>query len=424
MAPHVLSVLILACIIICFVTRVAPLGVTAVLGAVAMAVAGIIPFHSALAPFGSDTVMLILGMIVVGNALNETGFTGFIGRQLTRIPGLGGDERIFLIATMALVALLSGFMSNTATVAVFLPLIASIAKTSNGAITKKNTYMAVGVSSIIGGNLTLAGSTPQIVAQGILSQTSGCQPMKFFDLAKGTFPLLVLMLIYFATVGYRMEKKIFNFDEVKMEAADEGSAGSAQKGKIIICGVILLWCIVGFVFNFFTLGTVAVIAACVCVITGCVSISRAAVAMDWTSILVLGGSMGFSKGLDQSGALRMVADSLLNLFGPAATAFAIFALFLVLAAVMGNIMSHTATTAVLVPIAIAVAQRLDSNPTLFTIGVVIGCNLAFATPVSTPPLTMTLCGGYRFNDYIIVGGVLNLLGVVVALFTLPLLYGI
>jgi di/tricarboxylate transporter len=146
--------------------------------------------------------------------------------------------------------------------------------------------------------------------------------------------------------------------------------------------------------------------------------------MDWTSILVLGGSMGFSKGLHQSGALVRIADALVSLMGSAYGPVAVFGGFLILAAVMGNVMSHTATTAVLTPIAIAMAQRMGANPTLFVVGVVIGCNLAFATPVSTPPLTMTLCGGYRFNDYVIVGGVLNVLCVAVALVTLPALYGV
>lgn len=425
MPASILSLLILACIIFCFATRILPLGVTAVLGSLAMAVAGITTFGEALAPFGSDTVVLILGMIVVGNALTETGLTDIIGAKLMRIPGVGKNEKLFLLVVLTVVALLSGFMSNTATVAIFLPLIAGIAKTSGGAISKKNTYMAVGISSVVGGNLTLAGSTPQIVAQGILSQTEGCTPMGFFDLAKGSIPLILIMLIYYGTIGYSLQKKTFNFEE-KCEAPGTSTSEKAavRKDKAVICGVIFLWCVVGFICNIFTLGTVAVIAACACVATKCISIERAAATMDWTSILVLGGSMGFSKGLDQSGALQLVADKIIGLIGENSTVVIIFAVFLVLAAVMGNVMSHTATTAILVPIAIAVAKGMGSNPTLFAITVVIGCNLAFATPVSTPPLTMTLCGGYRFSNYVVVGGILNILCVLVALFTLPILYGI
>jgi di/tricarboxylate transporter len=55
---------------------------------------------------------------------------------------------------------------------------------------------------------------------------------------------------------------------------------------------------------------------------------------------------------------------------------------------------------------------------------IIGSNLAFATPVSTPPITMTLVAGYRFMDYMKVGGLFNLLTVIFASFTIPFIYGI
>ena len=425
MSQSILSLLILAAIVLCFATRILPLGITAVLGSLCMAIAGITTFSEALAPFGSDTVMLILGMIVVGNALTETGVTDIIGETLMRIPGVGSNEKWFLLIILTVVAVLSGFISNTATVAIFLPLVAGISKTSHGVITKKNTYMAIGISSVVGGNLTLAGSTPQVVAQGILSQTEGCTPMGFFDLTKGSIPIIITMLVYYATLGYTLQKRVFRFDELEYKSpASEQNKPVLHRGKAVVCGIIFAWCIVGFVCNLFTLGTVAIIAACACVATRCISFERAAATMDWTSILVLGGSMGFSEGLDKSGALQLIADGIINFLGENTTAFVVFAAFLVLAAVMGNVMSHTATTAILVPIAITVAKGLGSNPTLFAIAVVIGCNLAFATPVSTPPLTVTLCGGYRFTDYVSIGGILNLLCLIVALLTLPILYGI
>lgn len=422
MDQSVLSLIILCVIIILFATRLIPLGITAVLGATAMAVTGIISYNEAYAAFGSDTVMLIFGMIVVGNAFGETGFTDVLGKGLVKIPAICKNERLFLIIIMTVVAVISGFMSNTATVAIFLPLIASVAKSSGGAITKKNTYMAVGIASIIGGNLTLAGSTPQIVAQGILTQTDGCRPLTFFELSKGAIPLILTMIIFFITVGYRLQKQVFNFEDVETSSTVENK--HVKKSKVIICGLIFLWCIIGFVFNIFSIGTVAIIGACACVVTGCISFERAFSTMDWTSILVLGGSMGFSKGLEKSGALQMLSRTMIDMLGNAASPLIVFAMFLILAAIMGNIMSHTATTAVLVPVAITVAMELGSSPVLFAVAVIFGCNLAFATPVSTPPLTMTLCGGYRFSDYVIVGGALNIICVIVALITLPLLYGI
>lgn len=423
MPQSILSLLILGVIVFFFVTQWLPLGITAVLGASAMAVFGIISFQDAYAAFGSDTVLLIFGMIVVGSTLTETGLTSLIGKKLMRIPGIGKNERLFLIVMMVAVTLISSFLSNTATVAIFLPLIAGIAKTSGGVISKKNTYMAVGIVAVVAGNLTLASSTPQIIAQGILTQTEGCEPMGFFTLAAGTIPLIIAALLYFSTFGYRLQKKVFQFDEVADENPVDQEVVPDPK-KMVICACIFAWCVIGFVFGIFTLGAVAVIAACACVATGCITIKRAASTMDWTAILVLGGCVGFSQGLDQSGALRLVSNTLIDLLGSAATPYMIFCMFVLLASVLSVFMSNTATAAILVPIAITVAQGLGSNPTLFVVGVVIASGLDFVSPVGTPPITMTLSGGYRFNDYIIVGGLFNLLCLVISVIALPLIYGL
>ncbi|MCL1982395.1 MAG: SLC13 family permease [Clostridiales bacterium] len=426
MTQSILSLIILAAIIICFITRVMPLGVTAVAGAAAMAATGIISFADVFSSFMSDTVMLVAGMIVVGSALTETGVADHVGKKLMNIPGVRKSERLFLLILLIVVAVLSGFMSNTATVAIFLPLIDSAVRGSGGRITRKNTYMAVGVSSVVGGNLTLIGSTPQIIAQGILSSTEGCTIMTFFELGKGALPLIAVMLIYYFTVGYSLQKKVLGPDEL---AALPGEVLAVNKKptsvlKMAMCVIVFLLGVAALMVSLLPAGQVAAGAACICILTRCISLKKAVRSMDWTSIMVLGGSMGFSKGLDKSGALQMISDHLLGFFGETATPILIMGTFLVLAAIMGNVMSHTATTSVLVPIVIAVAKGLGSNPTLFAIAVVIGCNLAFTTPISTPPLTMTLKGGYRFNDYVMLGGPLNVICIVVAIITLPLIYSI
>jgi len=426
MTPSILSLLILAAIIICFITRIMPLGITAAVGAVAMAVTGIITFTDVFSSFISDTVMLVAGMIVVGSALTETGVADHVGKKLMNFPGVKNNERFFLLLIIPIVAVFSGFMSNTATVAIFLPLIDCAVRSTGGRITRKNTYMAVGISSVVGGNLTLIGSTPQIIAQGILSSTEGCTAMTFFELGKGALPLIAVMLIYYFTFGYSLQRKVLGTNELAV-VRDEGPAiekKQTSRLKMIICVTVFLAGVIALMIGFLPPGQLAAGAACICILTGCISIKKALKTMDWTSIMVLGGAMGFSKGLDRSGALQMISDHLLGFFGESATPILIMSAFLVLAAIMGNVMSHTATTSVLVPIVIAIAKGLGSNPTLFAIAVVIGCNLAFATPISTPPLTMTLKGGYRFNDYVKLGGPLNVLCLIVAIVTLPLIYNI
>lgn len=421
-----IALIILVLIIISFAAQVIPLPVTALLGGLTMMMAGIIEPSDVVSGFGSDTVMMVAGVIIIGNAVFETGLAQKIGNLIVRFKPASRNERVFLLIVLTLVTLLSAFISNTATVAIFLPLIASVANVSNGRITKKNTYMAVGIASVVGGNLTLAGSTPQLIAQGILSATDGMRTMTFFELLKGSIPVVILMLIYFSTIGYKLQQRVFSFPE-RADTSDAANETSAQKsgwkGTLVL--VILVLVVIGFCAGIYSMGTVALLGACACIITGCISLPRAFETMDWNTLVVLGGAMGFSTGLSKSGAVTLIAEHLVSVFGRAdESGFLICAMLILVAAVLGNLMSHTATVSILVPIGLSIASVIGIDPITVTVGIVIGCNLAFATPVGTPPITMTLVGGYRFSDYVKVGGLFNVVSLIFAMVTIPLLYGL
>lgn len=426
MSQSTLAILILVCIFISYVTQIIPLGVTSILGALAMAIFGIISFPTALAGFGSDSVMMIAGMMVVGSALAETGITDIIGRSVLRSKRIRENERLFLAAILVVILFISAFISNTATVAIFLPLVAGAARTSGGRITRKNTYMAVGITAVVGGNSTLIGSTPQMIAQGILSQTEGCREMAFFEMAKGALPLMLFALIFFSTFGYDLQKKVFTFPEADEELSptDEKHPSGGRSKKFIVV-IIFLGCVAGFVSNLFTPGAVALLGACACIATGCISAKSALSKMDWRSITVLGGALGFAAGLDQSGAVEFLVEKAMGLIsGYQIGAFGFFALICVIASLLSVSVSNSATAAILVPVAIAVARTLQANPITFVIGVAICCNLDFITPIGTPPITMTLKGGYRFQDYLKVGGVFTAVSLVIVIVLLPVLYGL
>ena len=107
-------------------------------------------------------------------------------------------------------------MSNTAIVASTLPVVDSVAESSGRRSLRRGLAMPVGAAAILGGNLTLVGSTPQLVAQGIL-EGAGEQGLGFFTLLKGGLPLFVIGIAYYATVGRRLLR-------------DESDASGRQEG--------------------------------------------------------------------------------------------------------------------------------------------------------------------------------------------------
>lgn len=422
MIKPILASVIFVVILISFVMQRRPAGLTAVVGSLLMMIFGIIEPSDVVAPFGSDTVIMVASVLILGSAVFETGAAEIIGSAIVR--RMGRNEKLLIMVLVLTVSILSSFLSNSAVVAIFLPLLASLARSSGGAITKKNTYMAVGIASVVGGNCTLAGSTPQLTAQAILQTTDSVRELTFWELGKVGFPLVIVLALYYLFIGIRLQKKVFDFPEVE-DPAPSGDGGQVRsKAKCITVCLIMLGCVAGFTAGVFSFGTVGAIAAALCILTGCISFDRAFKSLDWNTICVLGGAMGISTALNKSGVVQAVADMIISAFGSGANPVTICLVLLVTSAVLGNIMSHTATAAVLTPLAISLGTGLGVDPIPYVVTVVIGCNLAFATPVATPPLTMTMVGGYRFTDYTKVGGLYNLLSLIAAALLIPLAYGL
>lgn len=423
MPQLVIALIITVLVIISFSVQVIPLPLTAMLGALAMVVFGIIEPADAISAFGSDTVMMVAGVIIIGNAIFETGLAEKLGASILNLPIIGGKEKRLLLIVMIIITVLSAFVSNTAAVAMFLPLVASIAQSSNGKIKKKNCYMAMGIASVVGGFCTQSGSTPQMVAQEILLETDGLRGLTFFELTKIGVLIAIVMFIYFLTVGYRLQERCFNFPEVPNTSTTQQTV-SQSTWKQVVSGLILVGCVIGFISGVLSFGIISLLSACACILTGCISQKRVFETMDWSTIIVLGGSIGFANGMEESGAVNLIGDALVNSFGQnGGNVLLVFGMIILLTALLSNVMSNTATVAVLAPLGIDVALKMGADPITFVIGIIIASNLAFATPIGTPPMTMVLIGGYRFSDYVKVGGLFNVIAVVVTIFAVPLLYG-
>lgn len=423
MPQLVIALIITVLVIISFSVQVIPLPLTAMLGALAMVVFGIIEPADAISAFGSDTVMMVAGVIIIGNAIFETGLAEKLGASILNLPIIGGKEKRLLLIVMIIITMLSAFVSNTAAVAMFLPLVASIAQSSNGKIKKKNCYMAMGIASVVGGFCTQSGSTPQMVAQEILLETDGLRGLTFFELTKIGVLIAIVMFIYFLTVGYRLQERCFNFPEVPNTSTTQQTV-SQSTWKQVVSGLILVGCVIGFISGVLSFGIISLLSACACILTGCISQKRVFETMDWSTIIVLGGSIGFANGMEESGAVNLIGDALVNSFGQnGGNVLLVFGMIILLTALLSNVMSNTATVAVLAPLGIDVALKMGADPITFVIGIIIASNLAFATPIGTPPMTMVLIGGYRFSDYVKVGGLFNVIAVIVTIFAVPLLYG-
>lgn len=254
-----------------------------------------------------------------------------------------------------------------------IPLLASIVVESGGKVQNKNVLMAVGMGASAGGFCTMAGCTPQLVTQDFLI-TQGLEPMAFFDLTKVGVPMCFLMLVYFATIGYVLEKKILNFPDVIPGQSDcNVQMEDAPKWKQYLTGIVVLLCIGGFISDIWDLTVVSLIGVCVLTLTGRIDLRKSLREVDWNTLIIIAMSQSFAKGLESPGASKLIVEQMLHIFGGEQTSpCLVLSILMIVTIVLTNFMSNVAAISMILPIGVQSAIALGARPESFAIALTIG----------------------------------------------------
>lgn len=167
-----------------------------------LALTGLLPAKDVFAGFGSDTVLMILGLLVMTSALVKTGFVDLVGRGILRHAGTRMDPLLLVI--MMSVALLSAFISNTAAAAFFLPVVLGVAAKSK--VSPSSLLMPVAFASILSSSVTLISTSTNLVISGLMTD-AGLAPMGMFELAPVGIPIAIAGLVYMFFIGRRLIPK-------------------------------------------------------------------------------------------------------------------------------------------------------------------------------------------------------------------------
>jgi di/tricarboxylate transporter len=168
--------------------------------------------------------------------------------------------------------------------------------------------------------------------------------------------------------------------------------------------------------------TAVLVAALAMVITGCVSMEEAYKSLNGPSLILIACMLPLALAMEKTGAALLVVQQLVSSFGgsgPMALGAALF----IFTSVFSQFISNTATTVLVAPIALSVAQSMNLNPEPFMMMVALAASTAFATPIASPVNTLILIPGkYSFKDFIKVGVPLQLLAMAIALLLTPLFF--
>jgi di/tricarboxylate transporter len=181
-----LTLAILAAAIVLFVTEWLRVDVVALGVVVTLMVTGLLSTADALAGFSNPVVLIVASLFIVGGAVLQTGLASVIGQRILRIAG--NSETRLVLVIMLTSGLLSGFMSDTGTVAVLLPAIVSLARTAN--LSPSKLLIPLSYGALLGGAMTLIGTPANIIVSDLLRE-NGENPFHFFSYT----PVGVMMLL-------------------------------------------------------------------------------------------------------------------------------------------------------------------------------------------------------------------------------------
>lgn len=298
-------------------------------------------------------------------------------------------ERGLIVAIMVIVGMMSGFLSNTGTAAVLIPVVIGIAAKSG--YKRSRLLMSLVFAAAMGGNLSLIGG-----------------------------------FLFYATVGFKI---LSNHDTVDTDNSifDESKDFSqVPKWKKVLSLVILIVTMIGMIFEE-ELGIKLCITGCVgavlLLLTGVISEKDALKSIDLKTIFLFGGTLSLAKALETTGAGKLIADRVIGALGespsPVVFTFAVF----ILCCIMTNFMSNTATTAMMAPICVSIAQGMGADPRAVLMACVIGGSCAYATPIGMPANTMVVgAGNYKFMNYVKAGMPLIVIATVISMILLPIAF--
>ena len=417
MSHTTITLLFLVFTIISFILEKIPLGLTASICAIGLTLTGVVDATTTFSQYVNSNVILCVGMFVVGQALFETGMANKIGGLVTRFAK---TEKTLIVATMVIVGVMSGFLSNTGTAAVLIPVVCGIADESG--YSRSRLLMPLVFAAALGGNLSIIGAPGNLMGVNSLQEMG--MSTSFFMYAPVGIPMLVIGILYFVCLGYKL---LPDGKTTAVAAAEEQQDFSeVPKWKQTVSLVVLILVILAMIFEE-QIGISIQISACIgaifLVLTGVISEKEALASIDLKVVLLFGGSLTLAKALDTTGAGELIADKIVGLLGADPNPIILLLVIFIVTCVLTNFMSNTATTALMIPIAVSLANNLGADPRSVVIATVIAGSCAYATPIGMPANTMVVgLGGYKFKDYVKSGLPLILVSFVICMILLPILF--
>ena len=405
-----------------------PIPATSLIPFAAFPLAGVLPNKAIANAYGHWLILLLLGGFILSVAMEKSGVHRRIAIHMIRMVG-GTDPRRLILGVMLATALLSGWISNTATTLMMLPVALALAEKLPGANSGRALLLGLAYSASIGGIATPIGTPPNIVLMGIYQEATGLD-IGFLDWMLLGFPIASVLLILAWLYLTRPLSSAPKSDTSSLEALPTlGAMSTHEKRVLLVFGVTALaWMTRAQPFGGWsglvglrTVGddTVALAAAVILFLvpSGQPDGSKlldweSAVKIPWGLLILFGGGIAIAKAFGASGLSEAIGQSLTGLSAwPLVISIGLICLSVTF---LTEMTSNTATTTLLMPILAAAAISAQIEPLTLMLPAALSASCAFMLPVATAPNAIVFgTGKISTQEMARTGFGLNLLGALI-----------
>lgn len=421
MTPLQITLIILACTIIAFLSGKLPIGLISVGIMLSLVLTGVMTPAKAFAGFTNTNVIMFVAMFVIGAALTKTSILDKAQKLVVKYK----DNSKMLILISAIVAgFLACLTSATAAAAIMLPLLVGIANEINVSRSKL-LYPAMAVANIATSITFLGQGASNMTWSDVMINAGGKTPFGLWDFTIARLPILAVTIAYMVFIGYKLMPDIDNsqFND-NLAVKDLSSKLTPFKEKLAI--VLVVGTIVAMIFADvigIKMYLIAGIGAALLVLTGVLNEKEALGSIHLPTVFLFAGVLALSDAVSATGAGDVVADMMIKLIGNTTNVYVIMAVFFIVPFILTQVMSNLATVTIFIPLVSAACVKIGVDPRAAVMGVLIASCTSILTPMAAPCQVMILePGGYKLKDYLKCGLPLAVIITIMCIFGLPLLY--
>lgn len=430
------SIIVLALgawVITWWVTEALPIPVTALLPMVVLPLMSVSTAKEASASYGDPVIFLFMGGFILGLGLEKHNLHQRIALSLIKRTGTSGNGIImgFMLST----ALISMWISNTATAIMMLPIAASVTSLLAKEMGKENDprfkkfatglMLSIAYAASIGGMATIIGTPPNVVMVGYMKRFYNLD-VSFTKWMMVGIPLMILALLacylIITRILYRNNLPSIEGSKelIHRKLHDLGKLSKEEKLVLLVFSITCFFWIFRQNLNAM-IGknllddTTIAMAGGILMFLLPVNLSKQKFLLDWSDmkelpwgiLLLFGGGLCLAEGMEKSGLVQIVGDY----FSKQENVSMGVLIFSLTAISMGltELMSNVALVTIFVPVVFGIADGFHINPIWLAMPVTFAASCAFMMPISTPPNAILFASGYiKMKDMIKTGLLLNL----------------